>query len=60
MEFLDISLQKTLVFCAMLFTVSSTGGFVRKPYSSVVLKILKKISERIKLETVHEQHFVER
>jgi hypothetical protein len=26
----------------MLFTVHSTGGFSRKPYSSLVLKILTK------------------
>jgi hypothetical protein len=34
----------------MLFTVSSTGRFERKPYSSLVLKILtKKIGETRKL-----------
>ncbi len=27
MEFLDINLTKTEVFCSMLFTVPSTGGF---------------------------------
>jgi hypothetical protein len=31
MEFLDIKLTKD----SMLFTVPSTGGFLRKPYSSV-------------------------
>jgi hypothetical protein len=40
MEFLDISL------CSMLFTVFSTGIFERKPYSSLVLKILTKISAK--------------
>ncbi len=31
--------QKTRVFCSMLFTVPSTCGFYRKPYTSLVLKI---------------------
>ncbi len=31
--------QKTRVFCSMLFTVPSTGG-LKKPYSSLVLKII--------------------
>jgi hypothetical protein len=44
----------------MLFTVPSTGGFERKPYSSLVLKSLQKISETRKLEFIHEYHFVER
>jgi hypothetical protein len=34
MEFLDIN--------SILFTVPSTGGFERKPFSSLVLKILTK------------------
>jgi len=34
----------------MLFTVSSTGGFYRKPYSVLVLKI----RETRKLESIHE------
>ena len=45
----------------MLFTVPSTGGFQRKTYSSLVLKILtKKLRETRKLESIHEEHFVER
>jgi hypothetical protein len=41
-EFLDINLTKdlSLLLHAMLFTVPSTGGFKRIPYSSLVLKIL--------------------
>jgi hypothetical protein len=35
MEFLDINLAKD----SMPFTVPFTGGFQRKPYSSLVLKI---------------------
>jgi hypothetical protein len=31
--------DKRHVFCSMLFTVLSTGGFYRKPYSTAVLKI---------------------
>jgi hypothetical protein len=30
----------------MLFTVSSSGGFYRKPYSTPVLKIKKKIAKQ--------------
>jgi hypothetical protein len=44
----------------MIFPVPSTGGFYRKPYSSLVLKIRKKIRETKKLESIHEYHFVER
>jgi hypothetical protein len=29
-EFFDTNLIKTRVFCSMIFTVSSTGGFYRK------------------------------
>jgi hypothetical protein len=37
MEFLEIYLKKkTRVFFSKLFTVSSTGGFQRKPFSSLV------------------------
>ncbi len=42
MEFLDINLTKTQVFYAKLFTAHSTGGFERKQYSSLVLKIFQK------------------
>ncbi len=39
-EFLDINLTKeSSPFSSMLFTVSSTGGFYRKPYSTVDLKL---------------------
>ncbi len=38
MEFLDINLAKD----SMPFTVPFTGRFQRKPYSSLVLKILTK------------------
>ncbi len=31
--------QKTRVFCSMLLTVPFTGGFYRKPYSTLVLNI---------------------
>jgi hypothetical protein len=31
----------------MLFTVLSTGGFERKPFSSLVLKILTKKSSKL-------------
>jgi hypothetical protein len=40
MEFLDMNL--TTVFFSMLFTVTSTGGFYRKPYSTLVFKLHKK------------------
>ncbi len=37
MEFSWTSIwQKTRVFCSLLFTVDSTGGFLRKPYSTLV------------------------
>jgi hypothetical protein len=36
------SWQKTRVFCNMLFTVPSTGGFYRKPYSTLVLKFMRR------------------
>jgi hypothetical protein len=39
----------------MLFTVPSTGGFSRKPFSSLVLKI----RETKKLECIHEYYFVD-
>jgi hypothetical protein len=39
----------------MLFTVLSTGGFYRKPYSTY-----KKIRETGKLKSIHKKHFVER
>jgi hypothetical protein len=42
MEFMEIYLKKTRLFSSKLFTVPSTGGFQRKPYSSLVLNILKK------------------
>ncbi len=42
MEFLDINLTKERVFCTVLFTVPSLGGFYRKTDSSPVLKILTK------------------
>jgi hypothetical protein len=43
MEFLEIYLKKkTRVFFSKLFTVSSTGGFQRKPYYYLVLNILTK------------------
>jgi hypothetical protein len=39
----------------MLFTVFSIGGFLRKPYSSMVLKILfQKIRKAKKLESIHD------
>ncbi len=44
----------------MLFTVPSTGGFIIKPYFSLVLKIIKKIHETRKLESTHEKHFMQR
>jgi hypothetical protein len=31
--------QKTRVFCSVLFKVSATGRFYRKPYSTLVLKL---------------------
>jgi hypothetical protein len=38
----------------MLFTVSSTGGFYRKAYFTLVLKTpYKKIREARKLKTIH-------
>ncbi len=43
MEFLEI---KTRIFCSMLFTVPSTGGFKRKPFSTLVLIILTKKSAK--------------
>ncbi len=44
----------------MLFKLPSTGGFHRKPYSSLVLKIHTKICETRKHESIHGQHFEER
>jgi hypothetical protein len=45
----------TLNFCSMLFTVPSTGGFERKPYFSLVSKVLtKKIHLTRKLESIYE------
>ncbi len=59
MEFLDISLTNDSIF-SMLFIFPPTGGFWRKPYSSLVLKILTtKPGETRKLEVIHESHFVE-
>jgi hypothetical protein len=43
----------------MLFTVSSTGGFYRKPYSALVKNSIQKIRETRKLESIHEWRFVE-
>jgi hypothetical protein len=43
----------------MLFTVPSSGGFKRKPYSPLVFKILTKVQKTRKLESIHELHFVE-
>jgi hypothetical protein len=43
----------------MLFTVSSTGGFQRKPGSTLVLIIPTKNLRTKKLESLHEQHSVE-
>jgi hypothetical protein len=41
MEFLDISLARdSSPLLQGIFTFHSTGGFYRKPYSSLVLKIL--------------------
>ncbi len=40
--------QKIQVFCSMLFTVSSDGGFYRKPYSTLVLKLHTKKSAKQK------------
>jgi hypothetical protein len=54
MEFLDIG-QNTQVFCSMLFPISSTCGFHRKPHSPLVLKIhTQKIQEARKLESINE------
>jgi hypothetical protein len=47
MEFLDINLTKRLEsFAPYQFAVPSTGGFVRKPYSSLVLKLRTKNSAK--------------
>jgi hypothetical protein len=43
----------------MLFTVPATGGFERKPYSSLVLRILTKYPRNKKLESIHGHDFVE-
>ncbi len=45
MEFLDINITKTPVFCSMLFTVPSTGGFQENYTLLLVLKILSKKQE---------------
>jgi hypothetical protein len=39
MEFLNISYINDRVFFSMLFPIPSTGGFYKKPYSSLVFKI---------------------
>jgi hypothetical protein len=40
----------------MLFTVPSASAILRDPYSSLILKILTKIHESRKLESIHEYH----
>jgi hypothetical protein len=53
MKFLDINLTKdSSLLLSMSFTVFFTSRFYRKPYSSLVLKIL--ISETRKLESIQE------
>jgi hypothetical protein len=58
MEFLDTNLTKDLnLLLHAIFTVSSIGGFYRKPYSTLVFKILnsyKKSAGTRKLEPIHE------
>jgi hypothetical protein len=40
-------------------TVSSPGGFYGKPCSTLVLTLYTKKPRNIKLESIHEYHFVE-
>jgi hypothetical protein len=57
MEFLDFNLSLLL----HAFTFRSTAGFQRKPYSSVVLKILTKISAKQENSSLFmKKHFVKR
>ncbi len=51
MEFLDVTVTKDSSLFFMLFTVPSTGGFYRKPYSR---KSIQKFRETRKLKSVHE------
>jgi hypothetical protein len=52
MEFLDINVTKDPSLFPMLFTIHSTGGFYRKPYSSLVLKIVSNKSAKQKNSTL--------
>jgi hypothetical protein len=54
MKYLDINLTKDSSLLLMLFTVPSTGGFHRKPYSSLATKILPKNPRNKKLESTNE------
>jgi hypothetical protein len=46
---------KTRVFCSMLFTVPSTGGFLKKTILfSCFKQCLQKIRETSKLESIYE------
>ncbi len=51
--------QKTRFFSSILLTISSSGGFYKKPYSHT-LKIHTKIRETRKLESIHEYPLVVR
>jgi hypothetical protein len=59
MEFLDMNLTKDPSFCSILFTVSSTGGFYRKPGSTLPFKLHTKNGKTRQLESIDEYHFVE-
>jgi hypothetical protein len=50
-KFLVMNLTKYLVFCSMLFTVSSTGGIYRKPRN-------QKNPQKKKTRVYHEKHFL--
>jgi hypothetical protein len=61
MDFLGISLTKDsslLLHAIHAIHSLSTGGFLRKPGSTLVLKIYTKIKKSRKLETICEKHFV--
>ncbi len=60
MEFLDINLKKESSLVLHAIHITSTVRIYRKPLSTQVLKIRKKIRETRKLESIHKKHFIER
>ncbi len=59
MEFLDIKLTETQVFCSKKFKVSSTGGFDKKHILYSGFKIHTKFRRTRKLLSIQEFNFVD-